>query len=186
MESKGVFTSWSVSDFKATFNAIWQECKRLGRFIIEVRPWDEAKEISLQQMKWIHCDAGPIKLFADFQGVSLLDAELELKRKCARKLFVIEVSGHNWEKLINGRFFYECQRSICNKLVYPHRVMIVGRKRVCPHCGHASVRLIHINSKTSLSAKQTTEWMKSMVSFCEDLKIKIQMPDKDWKENKHE
>lgn len=168
----------------ADWKAIYAACCSFPFFMVSVEELDEKKAISRAQMAWIHCKDGPIALFADHVGISQLEAEFELKRKCGRSFFVMDVHGNNLHKCINGRFFYECRRSICDKLIFPNRIIKVGKNRVCPNCGHAEVQLIHIKSKTELSARRTTEWMQNMISFCNSLNIRVLPPDPDWRENK--
>ena len=60
--------------------------------VIEVRKYDPAKEISLQQMKYLHAVVFPA--LAEFMGVSHLMAEVILKKKCGEEFFIKEVDGN--------------------------------------------------------------------------------------------
>lgn len=77
----------------AAWKAVYRACSKHESFIVEVRKYDEAKEISLQQMRWLHCKNGPIALLAEYMGVSKLIAELILKKKCGERFFVHEIDG---------------------------------------------------------------------------------------------
>ena len=75
------------------WDAVYKACAKYDRFIVEVREYNEAKEISLQQMRWIHCKNGPIELLAEYMGCSKMIAELILKKKCGERFFVHEIDG---------------------------------------------------------------------------------------------
>lgn len=77
----------------AAWKAIYKACAKYDQFVVEIRAYDEAKEISLQQMRWLHCKNGPIELLAEYMGVSRLIAELILKRKCGEEFFVHKIDG---------------------------------------------------------------------------------------------
>ncbi|MCK5127223.1 MAG: hypothetical protein KAR42_13295 [candidate division Zixibacteria bacterium] len=77
----------------ANWPAIHRACAKHDQFIVEVRAYDEAKEISLQQMRWLHCKNGPITILSEYMGVSKLIAELILKRKCGEEFFVHKIDG---------------------------------------------------------------------------------------------
>lgn len=83
-----------------TWKRVYQECAKHGEFVVEVRKYDEAREISLQQMRWLHCPDGPFAVLAEYMGVSRLIAELILKKKCGERWFVQEVDG---EKIIASK-----------------------------------------------------------------------------------
>jgi len=75
----------------ANWKQIYRQCARYERFIIEVRQYDEAKEISLQQMRYLH--AVVIPALAEHVGSSELMAEILLKKKCGEQWFIQEVDG---------------------------------------------------------------------------------------------
>ncbi len=68
------------------WDAVYAECGKHTEFVIEVRRHDPDKEISLQQMKYIH--AVVIPALSEYVGCSQLMAELLLKKKCGEQWFV--------------------------------------------------------------------------------------------------
>ena len=66
---------------------------KYDRAVIEVRKYDPAREISLLQMGWLHCENGPISVMADHLGVSRLIAETILKVKCGEEWFIKDIDG---------------------------------------------------------------------------------------------
>ena len=77
----------------SNWEALERECAKHHRFVIEVRKYDEAKEISLAQMAWLHCENGPIAVLANDMGISRLMAETILKVKCGAEWFLQEIDG---------------------------------------------------------------------------------------------
>ena len=120
----------------AKWNEIQGACSKYERFVIEVRKLNEDREISLQQMKWLHCNNGPIALLAEYMGCSRLIAEHILKKKCAEHLFVKEIDG-----------------DLC------------------------------VLSKTTLTVKQTTEWIENIFDFMESIGCPVPPPDPQWRRN---
>lgn len=82
----------------SAWNEIYAECRKYDKFIVEVREYDEAKEISLAQMRYLH--GAVIPLFVDFTGDSPQYWENKLKLECGSKWFKPE-----WIA-INGKSFY--------------------------------------------------------------------------------
>lgn len=158
------------------FNA---ECRKHADkgFIVEVRPYSPDNEISRQQMKWLHCDAGPIKTLSDYQGISRKEAQNELKRKCGRQWFIDYVTDENCND-VEGQIFYECQWSFCNKLTHPAK--LIGQDKLCPFCGKDTLLIINIKSKTTLSIKQTNEWFTEIFDFMDAINRPVMPPDPKW------
>jgi hypothetical protein len=78
------------------FNA---ECKKHTEsgFVVEVREYDPDKELSLQQMKYLHAVVVP--LFSNYTGDSKQYWENKLKVECGSKWFkpeIISVCGHEY------------------------------------------------------------------------------------------
>jgi hypothetical protein len=71
---------------------IYAYCADCGRFVIEVRKYDEAAEISRKQMAYLHSVVFPA--LADHMGVSQLMAEVILKKKCGESFFIKKVDGN--------------------------------------------------------------------------------------------
>ena len=59
--------------------------KKHKKIVVEITRYSRQNEISLQQMAWLHCEEGPFKVLADYQGCSELEAELLLKRECCEQ-----------------------------------------------------------------------------------------------------
>ena len=72
--------------------AFEKACAKHNRFVIEVRRYDEAKEISRQQMAYCHAVVFPA--LAEFMGVSNLIAEIILKKKAGEQWFIKKVDGN--------------------------------------------------------------------------------------------
>ncbi len=86
-----------VTDWKA----IHAECCKTERFIIEVRPYSEEREITLQQYAYLHAVVFP--LLAEAIGCSLWEAEYTCKRWC----------GQQWEliKNVGKGMWVECSKT---------------------------------------------------------------------------
>jgi hypothetical protein len=72
------------------------ECAQYPRFLVEVRKYDEEREISLKQMAYFHAVVVP--LFVDYTGDSPQYWENRLKLECGSKWFkpeVIEIEGRH-------------------------------------------------------------------------------------------
>ena len=79
----------------ANWKSIYIECAKFERFIVEVRRYDEEREISLQQIGFFH--AGIVPLFVNYTGDSKQYWENKLKLECGSKWFTpkeITISGH--------------------------------------------------------------------------------------------
>ena len=76
----------------AAWEAVYKACTRHERFVVEVRNYDPDKEISLQQMKYLH--AVVIPALAEYIGCSQLIAEIILKKKCGEEWFIQQVDGN--------------------------------------------------------------------------------------------
>jgi len=72
----------------ARWDQVHKACSKHARFIIEVRKYDEAREISLQQMAFLH--AVVIPLFVDYTGDSPQYWQNKLKLECGSKWFKVE------------------------------------------------------------------------------------------------
>lgn len=89
-----IFEGFTTDGEPATnWPKIHEDCAKHDRFIIEVRKFDPEREISLQQMKWLHCKNGPIVLLAEYMGCSKMIAELILKKKCGERFFIHKIDG---------------------------------------------------------------------------------------------
>ncbi len=69
----------------ADWKAVYRECAKYPRFIIEAREYNEAREISLAQMAYFHAVVVP--LFSDYTGDSKQYWENKLKIECGSKWF---------------------------------------------------------------------------------------------------
>ena len=86
------FKGQTINNQPATdWRAVYRACARHERFIIEVRRYDSAAEISMQQMKYLH--AVVIPALAAHIGCSLFMAEQILKKKCGEQWLVKEIDG---------------------------------------------------------------------------------------------
>ena len=152
--------------------------------IIEVRKYNAQLEISHNQMKYIHCDNGPIKMYANHYHYSLQESELYLKRECGEHLFIRELTGATWFELceLKGKAYYECKSQVCSSLLEPKTIQLdkIDGKRICPKCS-TEVRVISILSKTELTTKQTNDWIDSMYTFLTEKGVNIQLPNKEWR-----
>jgi hypothetical protein len=76
----------------ANWKAVYANCAKYARFVVEVREYDEQKEISLQQMKYMHSVVFPA--LAQYVGCSELMAEIMLKKKCGEQWFIQKIDGN--------------------------------------------------------------------------------------------
>lgn len=68
------------------WTAITDEAAKYDKFIVTVEKWDEDREISRQQMKYLHAVVFPT--FAKEMFCSLLWAEITLKRSCGEQWLI--------------------------------------------------------------------------------------------------
>ena len=164
------------------------------RAIVEVREYDENAEISEDQRKWLHCEAGPIRLIMTQYAWSFRDAKEYCKVEWGRKWFVVELTDENIDKT-DGVFRWECRKVGCRKLIHPVDIVIAkapyGYIRKCPHCGNVEIKPIAIKSIMDVSVTRTNLWFREMIEhFPRHPETNEQIlfePDKDWfkkKENK--
>ena len=166
------------------WSAIIGEAGNYDRFVIEIKPDDDGA----RQYAWLHCEAGPFKVYADYQGCSAYEAELLLKRECGEQWFVIDINDSNWDKLgdkLRGKLYYECLSPVCQRLVQPKMIIKRNGYKCCPHCGKM-VKLIFIKSKTMLTKKQRTSWIENMIDFLDGEGCSVMPPDPEWRKNKLE
>lgn len=74
------------------WKAVYRDCAKYQQFIIEVREYNEEKEISRQQMAYLHAVVFPA--LADHVGCSELMAEIILKKKSGEQWFIQEIDGN--------------------------------------------------------------------------------------------
>jgi len=168
----------------AELMACIQDILSTGKAMVEVRKYNRQQEVTLAQMAYIHCQNGPIKMYAKEHGYSDLEAELILKRHCGEHLFVHELKGDNWFNMMEkkGVAYFECVSPLCRRLTEPEHIKRDGLTRVCPHCWTKQPRVIIILSKTELNTKQTAEWIESMYHWLRDEhRIKVELPNKEWR-----
>ena len=119
----------------ADYPGIQRECGKHERFVIEVTKYDESKEISNQQMKYLHAVVFPT--IARETHCSLWQAEFDCKRWAGNQWFM---------KKMGDQYF--------------------------------------VLSKTSLTVKQTNEWIKNIIDWAQTGNVHVPEPDKDWRQNK--
>lgn len=161
----------------ADWKAIYADCRKHEQFIVEIRKYDPAKEISNQQIKYWH--AVPIMEFANYTGYSAWKAEQWLKRECGEQYFMHELKE---EENRRGIVMFECLNQHCRDLfVIPkrgeHGVLI------CPQCLLDNIRLFFMASKTELSTKDFNVVLENTYDFMASINRPIQAPDKNWRNN---
>ena len=77
----------------ASWTAIYKACVKYNQFVVEVRELDPEREISLQQMRYLHAVVFPA--LSEYMGCSELMAEVILKKKCGEQWFIQEVDGND-------------------------------------------------------------------------------------------
>ena len=73
---------------------IQAEAAKYPRFTVSVERYDEEREISKEQMAYMHAVLFPA--VSEFMGVSLLTAELTCKVLCGKQWLVKEVGGEKY------------------------------------------------------------------------------------------
>jgi hypothetical protein len=114
---------------------IYNECAKYERFVVEVTELDSDKDISNQQMKYLHAVVFP--LLAKETHCSLWQAEFDCKRHAGNQWFIKKIGDQHF-----------------------------------------------VLSKTSLSVKQTNEWIKNIIDWAATGNIHVPEPDKEWRSNK--
>jgi hypothetical protein len=160
----------------AQWKAVYNECRKYPRFVVEVREYSEETEISDQQRKWLHCDNGPVRqLMAE--GWSFIDAKNHLKRAYGRQWFVKYISEKNF-KTVTGEAWWECQAALCNTLIHPVNIGYKDGKRSCPLCGNHKIKLIAIQSIMDKSVKTINLWFDEIFNAMP----RLPKPDPNWKQ----
>lgn len=169
------------------------ECAGMyDRAVIEVREYDENAEISEDQRKWLHCEAGPIRLIINQYHWSFRDSKEYCKVEWGRQWFVVELTDENIDKT-DGIFRWECRKSTCRKLhhateaVYDVSTETGEVIRVCPNCT-GDLYPIAIKSIMKVSHTKVNLWFREMIEhFPRHPESKEQIlfaPDKEWFKNK--
>lgn len=158
------------------WNAIMAEAAKYHRAKVVVEEYSDKDEISEQQRKWLHCEAGPIRELMR-SGWSFREAKEHLKVEYGRHIFVVELTDDNFRR-IKGVFRWECKRSLCHKLIHPMDIIAnAGKVRLCPYCQHVGIKPLAIKSIMDISVKKTNLWFDEIFAHFP----KIQPPDKEWK-----
>lgn len=176
----------AVKDFK--WRDIYNMAGSFHRSVIEVKEYDENAEISEDQRKWVHCEAGPIRLIMDQYAWSFRDAKEYCKVEWGRKWFVVELTDENIDKT-EGVLRFECRRAACGKFFHVLDIRLTLDEdtgeisRVCPNCGGV-VYPIAIKSIMKVSHKKVNMWFREMIEhFPRHPETKEQVlfgPDKEW------
>lgn len=88
-----IFKGKTINDQPAAnWPAIHKQAAKYSEFIIEVRQYDPEREITLQQMSYLHAVVYPA--LAEHMGVSQLMAEVILKKKCGEQWFIKEIDSN--------------------------------------------------------------------------------------------
>ena len=163
----------------AKWPAIYKACKKHERFLVEIRKYDEAAEISLQQMRYWH--SMPVKLYSEHTGNSLWVSEQWLKRECGSQWFLLEVEE---EESRRGQIMFECQDPNCR-----HLFILPGKMRgkyVCPNCKNHNIRMFFMLSKTELSVNDMMQVLQNMFDFMSSINCECLPPDPNWRIKKKE
>ncbi|MDO8302665.1 MAG: hypothetical protein Q7T18_05440 [Sedimentisphaerales bacterium] len=163
----------------ADWPAIHLAAAKHEQAIIEVRAYDPDKEISDQQMKYLH--AVVIKEYSSFTGHSPWESEQFLKREAGEQWFMQEIRP---EESRRGLVMFECLNPHCRKLFLVPRRGMSGVYH-CPGdmCGTDNIRMFFMLSKTELSTKDFGEYLHNCWDFMASINRPVQPPDKAWREN---
>lgn len=166
----------------AGWKRIYAACAKHHRFVVEVRKRDDVAEISEQQRKWLHCEAGPIRELMR-GGWSFREAKEHVKVEYGRQWFVVELTNKNCGTA-EGVFRWECRKSVCRKMVHPlhTKAQRSYTNRYCPHCLEqrgvwSDLYPVVIKSIMDVSVKHTNLWFDEIFAHMP----KILPPDPDWK-----
>jgi len=153
----------------------------LGGALQVLTPDDlQAKSISAQQRKWLHCKAGPVRVLIG-QGWSTESAKLFLKVRYGRSFFVTEITDDNAGKAI-GVFYWECRRANCSNTFLPNQVIISNEERLCPNCFGNDLRPIAVKSIMDVAVSDIGLWFENIF----DAYPRIQPPNPQWKQKAKE
>ncbi len=162
----------------ANWQAIYQACVKYPDFLIDIRKYDAAKEISIQQMKYWH--PVPVKIFAEHTGYSLWKSEQWLKRERGSHWFVHEVEE---EENRRGQIMFECLNPACrNLMLCPAKLR---GKYVCREC-RSPVRMFFMLSKTELSVNDFNSFLENTWEFMEEINCPCPKPDPNWRINQRQ
>jgi hypothetical protein len=174
----------------ATWRNIFDLAGSFNRAIVEVREYDENAEISEQQRKWLHCEAGPIRELMR-SGWSFREAKEHCKVEWGRPWFVVELTDDNF-KDVDGIFRWECRKSLCRKIIHPLDVISdvstdTGEViHVCPSCS-SDIFPIALKSIMDVSVAKTNLWFAEIWAHFpknEDGTPRVQQPDPNWSKKK--
>ncbi len=186
-----IFFTKKVNDEAAgNWDGIFAEAAKHHRAKITVESYTDKDEISDQQRKWLHCQAGPIQeLMRD--GWSFRDAKEYIKVEYGREWFVVELTDDNVDNT-KGYFRWECRNVDCRKVTHPLDILVMyidyKYGRFCPNCWetkqqHNEVYPIAIKSIMDVSVKNTNLWFGEIWTHFpknHDGTAKILQPDPDW------
>ena len=162
---------------------LWDDIKteaaKYPRSLITVERFNPERAISAQQMKWVHCEDGPIRIYSEI-GHSLAESENYLKRQCGRQWFIVDITDDNWWES-TGEIYYECRHSLCGQIFRPNLVRCIAGILRCKECGGKDIHLIAIKSKTGLTVNETTDWFNNMFDFMESIGHPVSKPNKNWR-----
>ena len=155
---------------------VQMDAAQFQRFVVEVRKYDEASEISIAQMRYLH--AVPIREFVKQMGFSEWYVKLWLKREYGKALFMSDVRIDEHRR---GQIMFECENSFCRQMFFlPDRNP--SGVYSCPKCGLISIRMFFMLSITELTVNQVSDWFQSMWDGYEGLwHAQIQRPDPEWR-----
>jgi hypothetical protein len=180
MPTDGSITLYGTTiDGKAC--AIWRDvykaCETFRRFKIEISDRD-SETTSIQQMAYWH--AKPIKLYADYAGLSLWKAEQYLKRECGEHFFMHEVKENEKRR---GQNMFECLNPNCRNLFVIPKKNSAGLY-ICPQCYDERICLFFMLSKTELSIADFNHVLESAWDFMESINCHCPKPDPEWRKEK--
>ncbi|HDY87964.1 MAG TPA: hypothetical protein ENH82_07625 [bacterium] len=180
------FTKKVEGEAAGNWDGIFAEAAKHHRAKITVESYTDKDEISDQQRKWLHCQAGPIQeLMRD--GWSFRDAKEYIKVEYGRHWFVTILTDDNIKKA-TGYFRWECQHVDCKKIIHPVDILIYSTGsahsvRHCPNCQGVALIPIAIKSIVDVSVKNTNLWFKEILTHFQknhDGTPKILQPDPEW------
>jgi len=163
----------------AHWPAIQQACGKYEQFIVEVRRFDEQREISEHQRKYWHSVV--ISEYSEKSGESLMESEWYVKRGAARHIFMLEVDEDMRKR---GQTLFECQNPLCkNIFIKPAKSR---GKWVCPKCKTNNIWIFYMLSKMELSVRVFNQVLESTWAFMEKNNWPVPQPDPEWRINRKE
>ena len=153
---------------------VYEACAKHKQFIVEVRKYSKAAEISLQQMTYVH--TVPIKHYSEHTGNSKWYSEILLKRECGSAWFMCELAEEDHRA---GRTMFQCLSPDCRQIMLSPSQM--DGRCICRYCRSEHIRPFFMLSKTEMKVDQFSDFLENVWDYMESIHCPCERPDPEWR-----